>query len=211
MDSNLINYLEDVGMPTANLMLIQIFLNSVIFTPGAQCAMTDIENFYLMTPLKWPEFAKIKHTDIPAEMIKEYNLHDKASPDRWVYIKVIDGMYGLPQAGSLGHVFLEDHLNKEEYFQGKMVPGFWKYSTWLMQFTLVVDDFVIKFISNKDLDHLNTMLEKNCNVTLDKDSKEYVKTQLDWDYKRGEVHLLMKSYLDKGLHQFAPWCHAEAI
>ncbi len=49
---NLINYPEDVGTPTANLLLIKIFLNSVISTRGAKFAGADLANFYLMTPLK---------------------------------------------------------------------------------------------------------------------------------------------------------------
>ena len=99
MGGNLINYPEDVGTPTANLLLIKIFLNSVISTRGAKFAGADLANFYLMTPLKRPEYAKIKLSDIPEEVIKEYNLHQYATPDRWVYIKVSRGMYGLPQAG----------------------------------------------------------------------------------------------------------------
>ncbi len=52
MGSNLIKYPEDIGTNTAMLLLINIFLNSVISTPGA-CFMTiDLANFYLMTPLK---------------------------------------------------------------------------------------------------------------------------------------------------------------
>jgi hypothetical protein len=95
MGGNLINYPEDVGTPTANLLLIKIFFNSVISTPGAKFANADISNFYLMTPLKQPEYAKIKLSDIPEEVIKEYKLHEKATPDGWIYIKVIRGMYGL--------------------------------------------------------------------------------------------------------------------
>eukprot|EP00804_Cyclotella_cryptica_P002310 CCRYP_004049-RA/>CCRYP_004049-RA protein AED:0.34 eAED:0.37 QI:0/-1/0/1/-1/1/1/0/498 len=52
MGGNLINYPEDVGTPTANLLLIKIFLNSVISTDSARFANADISNFYLMTPLK---------------------------------------------------------------------------------------------------------------------------------------------------------------
>jgi hypothetical protein len=38
MGSKLINYPDDVGTPTANLLLIKIFLNSVILTKGAKFA-----------------------------------------------------------------------------------------------------------------------------------------------------------------------------
>ena len=57
MGGNYINYLNDIDMPTANLVLIKIFLNSIISTSGAKFANVDISNFYLMTPLKRPEYA----------------------------------------------------------------------------------------------------------------------------------------------------------
>jgi hypothetical protein len=71
MGGNLINYPEDVGTPTANLLLIKILLNSVILTRGAKFAGADLANFYLTTPLKRPEYAKIKLSDLPEEVIKE--------------------------------------------------------------------------------------------------------------------------------------------
>jgi hypothetical protein len=71
MGGNHINYPDDVGTPTANLLLIKIFVNSVISTKGAKFANADLANLYLMTPLKWPEYAKIKLTNIPKEVIKE--------------------------------------------------------------------------------------------------------------------------------------------
>ena len=202
MGGNLINYPEDVGTPTANLLLIKIFFNSVISTPGAKFATADISNFYLMTPLKRPEYAKIKLSDIPEEVIKEYKLNEKTTPDGWIYIKVIRGMYGLPQAGSLGHDLLETRLNKEGYFQSQIFPGFWKHKTKPIQFVLVVDDFGIKWIQEKDLDHLIKSLEKYYDVTVDREGKEYVKIELDWDYKKRQVHLSMAPYLQKALRQF---------
>eukprot|EP00972_Heterocapsa_arctica_P041650 6140471-Heterocapsa_arctica.AAC.1 len=60
MGGNLINYPDDVGTPTANLLLIKIFLNSVISTKGARFAGADIANFYLMTPLTRPEYVNIR-------------------------------------------------------------------------------------------------------------------------------------------------------
>eukprot|EP00804_Cyclotella_cryptica_P004359 CCRYP_017999-RA/>CCRYP_017999-RA protein AED:0.23 eAED:0.24 QI:0/0/0/1/0/0/4/0/900 len=202
MGGNLINYPNDVGTPTANLLLIKILLNSVISTPGAKFATADMSNFYLMTPLKQPEYAKIKLSDIPEEIIDEYNLHAKATPDGWVYIMVVRGMYGLPQAGSLGHDLLEERLNKEGYFQSQIVPGLWKHKTKNIKFVLVVDDFGIKYLKKEDLDHLIKSLEKYYEVTVDLEGKEYVKIKLDWDYNKREVHLSMMPYLQKALRQF---------
>ena len=66
------------------MLLIKIFLNSVISTKGAKFANADLANFYLMTPLKRPEYAKIKLSDIPKEVINEHNLNQYAIPDGWV-------------------------------------------------------------------------------------------------------------------------------
>ena len=51
-------------------------------------ANADLANFYLMSPLKRPEYAKIKLLDIPEEVITEYKLHQFATPDGWVYVQV---------------------------------------------------------------------------------------------------------------------------
>ena len=121
-------------------------MNSVITMPGARFATANISNFYFMTPLKHPEFSKINIRDIQEEFIHQYNLCKKASFDIWVDIKVIRGMYGLPQAGSLGHDLIESRLNKEGYYQSKIVPGLWKHTDKAIMFTLIVNDFRIKYI-----------------------------------------------------------------
>ena len=100
MGGNLINYPDDVGVSTANLLLIKIFLNSVISMKGAKFANADLANFYLMSLLKRPEYAKIKLSDIPEEVIIEYKLNQLATPDGLVYVKVTRAMYGLPQAAT---------------------------------------------------------------------------------------------------------------
>jgi hypothetical protein len=199
---NLINCEDDVGTPTADLLLIKIFFNSVISTPGAKFANADLANFYLMTPLKRPEYARIRLEDLPEEIITEYKLDEIATPDGWVYILITKGMYGLPQSGAIANELLEKRLNAEGYFQSKIVPGFWKHRSRDLQFVLVVDDFGIKYLRDEDLDHLITVLKKHYDVALDKEGKEYVKIELDWDYAQGKVHLSMKPYRDKALRQF---------
>jgi hypothetical protein len=85
LGGNLIHYPDDVGTPTANLLLIKIFLNSIISTDVAKFATADLSNFYLMVPLKRPEYGRVKLTDIPDKIIGEYKLREKATPDGWIY------------------------------------------------------------------------------------------------------------------------------
>jgi hypothetical protein len=94
-----INYPEDVGTPTADMTLVKIFFNSVISTKGAKCVMLDVKDFYLNTPMERYEYMRLKLTDIPEEIIIEYNLREIATEDGYVYCEIRKGMYGLPQAG----------------------------------------------------------------------------------------------------------------
>ena len=116
MGGNFINYHIT---PTVNLVLIKIFFNSVILTPGAKFATEDIPNFYLVRLLKRPGYARIQLSNICNEIIKEYKLHEFTTVDSQIYIKVVKGIYSIPQARSLGHNLLKERFNKQDYFQSK--------------------------------------------------------------------------------------------
>ena len=196
-----INYPDDCRTPTADLQLIKILLNSVISTPGARFANADLSNFYYNHELKRPEFARVKLSDVPTEIIDEYKLCEKVTPDGWIYIKCVKTVPGLPHSGSVRHDALEARLNKEGYFKSKIVPALWKHQTRNIQFVLVVDDFGIKYLRKEDSDHLIETLRKYYDVKVDLDGKECVKIELDWDYANGKVHLSMAPYLRKALRQ----------
>ena len=74
----------------------------------------DVSNFYLNTPMDRFEYVKLRLTDIPDEVIREYRLHEtgKVTSDGYIYVEVRKGMYGLPQAGILAQELLEKRLNK---------------------------------------------------------------------------------------------------
>ena len=74
MGGDRINYPDNCGTPTADMTLFKILVNSIISTPNAKCLIMDIKDFYLRTPMKRPEYMRLKLTDIPDEVIKHYNL-----------------------------------------------------------------------------------------------------------------------------------------
>jgi hypothetical protein len=130
------------------MLLAKILFNSVISTPGgrARFMTMDISNFYLMTPLLRPEYIRIRLTDLPDKIINEYKLKEKTTAKRFIYLKVVKGMYRIPQAGLLANELLEKRLNKHGYYQSKLVPGLWKHKTRPIQFTLVVDHFGVNVL-----------------------------------------------------------------
>jgi hypothetical protein len=110
-----INYPEDVGTPTADMLVFKCLINSVVSTKGAKCLMLDIKDFYLNTPMKRYEYMHLKMTDIPDEIIKEYKLDQKVTTDGYIYTEIQKGVYGLPQAGIIAQELLADRLEKHGY------------------------------------------------------------------------------------------------
>ena len=94
--------LYDVNMPTADFLTIKMLWNSVLSTPGSQYMTLDISNFYLGTPMARPEYMRLPLKLIPQAIFYKYNLNDIADNGR-VYLKIVKGMYGLPQSGKLAH------------------------------------------------------------------------------------------------------------
>jgi hypothetical protein len=111
-------------------------------------------------------------------------------------------MYGLPQAGIIAQQLLEKRLAKVGYHQSKIVPGLWKHETKDIFFTLVVDDFAIKYTKQEDAQHLINAIQKDYNIMIDWDATKYIGLTIEWDYANHKVHLHMPGYLDKALLRF---------
>eukprot|EP00970_Alexandrium_tamarense_P007123 scaffold1237_cov194-Alexandrium_tamarense.AAC.1 len=88
---NLIDYPWEVATPTADLTTAKLLFNSVISTPGAIFVVLDCKNFYLQTPMKRPEFMRLKLSLIPEEIIDKYKLKDKVDDRGWIYVRIEQG------------------------------------------------------------------------------------------------------------------------
>ena len=111
-------------MPTADLLILKLLLNSVISTHNAKSMMMDIKNFYLNIPLKRYEYFQLNLKGIPKDVTAQYALKDKAIDDGWVYVEILKEMYGLPQAGLLVHKLMEQQLSKTDICKADLPQGF---------------------------------------------------------------------------------------
>ena len=68
--------------------------------------MVDIKDFYLNTPMERYEYMKLKLSDIPDEIKREYKTNELVSSDEYVYCEIRKGMYGFPQAGIIAQELL---------------------------------------------------------------------------------------------------------
>ncbi len=133
------------------------------------------------------------------DIIQEYNLRNKVDATGNVHCEVQRGMYGLPQAGIIAQELLEERLLKAGYRQSKVTPGYWKHDLQPISFTLVMDNFGIKYINKIDVNHLIQTLQQDYEIEEDWEGTRYLSITLDWDYKKREVHLSMPGTLNEHL------------
>ena len=107
--------------------------------------------------------------NMPEDVMEHYNLHDKATPNGYVYCEIQKGMYGPPQAGIITQQLLEERLGKHVYHQSKTNPGLWKHDTRPINFLLVVDDFGVKYVGKQNAHHLIDTVRR------------YYKCSCNWD------------------------------
>jgi hypothetical protein len=83
-------------------------------------------------------------------------------------------MYGHPVAGRIANADLVAHLAAHGYNQDPNIPCLFTHSTNRVSFTLVVDDFGIKYTGKASLDDLIRVLELKYVITVDLTGQKYV-------------------------------------
>jgi hypothetical protein len=180
---------------------IKIHQNSVLSTPGARYTTTDAGNMYLCSQLREPQFVRFRLREIPTSIQERYELHKIVDYTGFVYAKIKGAWYGLKESGRIANEDLVDHLIKHGYHESAFTVGLFKHETRDISFTLVVDDFGIKWRNKDDLDHLITSLEKKYNMKTDMDAKQYVGINLKWDYQQHTLTCSMDDYIDTALQE----------
>jgi hypothetical protein len=161
-----LDYSGDVATSTADITTFKILINSTLSTEDAAMMMMDIKKYYLGTPLPRFEYMKMLLSRFPEEIVQKYNLNTLAV-DGWVYIEIRKGMYGLKQAGLLANQLLETRLAQFGYYPARHTPGLWLHHTRPIAFTLVMDEFAVKYVGNQHAEHLRNALLKTYELTTD--------------------------------------------
>jgi hypothetical protein len=163
---NLINYPGELTTKTADLTTSKLMWNSVLSTKGAKYMCLDIKNFYLTAPLDRFEYMKMPISLFPSWTREQYNL-DTHAKNGFVYLEMRRAVWGLPQAGILANKVLRKRLLPHGYYKCTHTPGLWRHLTRLISFTLVVDDFGVKYVGKEHVQHLITCLKEKYKLTED--------------------------------------------
>jgi hypothetical protein len=126
----------------------------MISTPRARFFTMDIKNFYLCMPMTRYEYMQLKLSDMPEDVIAHYHLLNIMTPNGYFYCKICQGMYGLLQAGIIAQELLEKRLKAHGYNHSKTMPGLWTHKWHPITFSLIVDNFGVKYIGEEHAQHL---------------------------------------------------------
>jgi hypothetical protein len=181
--------------------MFKILINSTLSTEDAAMIMMDIKNYYIGTPLSRFEYMKMWLSRFPEEIIQKYNLNALAV-NGWFYIEIRKGMYGLNQAGLLANQLLQTRLAPFGYYPARHTPGLWLHKTRPISFTLVVDDFAVKYVGNQHAEHLRNALLQTFELTTDWTATVYSGMTLKWDYKNRTCDISMPGYILNVLSKF---------
>ena len=104
----------------------------------------------------------------PIWIIKQYDLNTHAL-NGFVHLEMRRAVWGLPQAGILANKRLQRKLEPHGYHECVNTPGLWYHESQPTSFTLVVDDFGVKYVGKEHADHLIKSIKKT-----------YTKLTKDW-------------------------------
>eukprot|EP00804_Cyclotella_cryptica_P009771 CCRYP_013223-RB/>CCRYP_013223-RB protein AED:0.40 eAED:0.40 QI:0/0/0/1/0/0/3/0/850 len=195
------DYPGELTTRTADLTTSKILWNSVLSTEGAEFMGIDIKSFYLTTALDRYEYMKMPIDVFPEHTIQQYDLH-KHVKNGFVYLEIRRCVYGLPMAGALANKLLRSLLAPHGYYEVAHTPGLWHHVTRPISFTLVVDDFGVKYEGQEHAQHLLDTLKKYYKLAEDWKGDLYCGITLDWDYENRTLDISLPGYIKKVLQWF---------
>jgi hypothetical protein len=135
------------------------------------------------------------------EIVDKYNL-EALSVDGWVFIEIRKVMYGLKQPGLLANQLLQTRLAPFGHYPARHTPGLWLHKTRPIAFSLIVDDFAVKYVGKQHDDHLRDALLQIYELTTDWEAKVYSDMSLKWDYRTRTCCISMHGYVSNVLSKF---------
>ena len=185
---------------TAELPAVKIFLSAIV-SEDAKAATADISDFYLNSRLPASEYMRVHRSQIPDAVVSKYGL-EKLFHNDYVYCRVGQTIYGLPQAGKLAQDRLVAHLASKGFNLAPHTPCLFLHNTRKISFLLYVDDFLIKYHRDEDLDFLFATLRELYSIKTDREAKKFIGISLKFDRTQRSVTLSIPGYVKSLVEKF---------
>jgi hypothetical protein len=198
-----IEYPGDKSTRNAGLTTAKILINSVISTKGARFLVVDIKNFYLNTPP--PNKIRIHgHQSIisPTGHNRRIQTTGVGTWRPRLHISSERGVW--PPASGHPHEQIITTTISFRWLSPYQTHthGLWKHETRPVWFSLVVNDFGIKYIGRDNTEHLMASIKRNYHISSDWTGSAYWGLKPDLDYINGTVDLSMPGYMKAALHKY---------
>jgi hypothetical protein len=193
---NLINYKEELSIRTADINTAKLHWNSVISTDEALYTCLNIGNFYLTAALEYFEYMQILLASFPIWIVEQYDLK-KHVLNEFVHLEMRRAIWGLPQAGILANKQLRRKSAPFGYYECINTPGLWYHISRPISFTLVVDDFGVKYVGQEHSDHLIASISEH----IQKIHRGLDRLPLLQDHAGLGLRWQNSRYINAGVHQ----------
>jgi hypothetical protein len=107
--------------------------------------------------------------------------------------------FAFNQAGILANQSLQTGLAPFGYYPARHTPGLWIHKTRPISFTLVVDDFAVKYVGKQHAEHLPNALLRTYELATDWTTTVYSGRTLKWDYNTRTCDISMPGYISNVL------------
>ncbi len=161
----------------------------------------DLKNFYPTAKLEFYKYMTIPLAYFPLWIVDQYNLNLYALNGK-VHLELRWAVWGLPKAGILANKQLGRKLAPIGYKEHSNTPGLWYHKTRPILFTLVVNDFGVKYVNKSDVEHLLDSLQATYKLTADWEGDLYCGITLGWNCDKGYVDISMPGYIKKKLQKY---------
>jgi hypothetical protein len=111
-------------------------------------------------------------------------------------------MHGLKKSCLLANQLLQKPLAPFGYYPVRHTPGLWLHKTRQISFSLIVDDFAVKYVGEQHADHLRNALLQSYEITTVWEAKVNSGMSLKWDYKNRTCGISMRGYVSNVLSKF---------
>ncbi len=133
-----------------------------------------------MATLDHYEYMKMLISLFPPWIVTQYDLLNKVIGS-YIHLQMCKVVWGRPQAGIFANKLLWKRLAPHSYYECKNTPGLWKHMLQPISFTLVVDNFGVKYERKEDIDHLIAVIKTKYKLTEDWPGDLYCGIKSNWD------------------------------
>jgi hypothetical protein len=184
---------------TADMQTVKLLLNATV-SENANLRTLDIKDFYLGSDLEEPEYMWLTRDQVPHDIVQRYGDRIIWSGDKTL-VRITKGLYGLPQAGRLAHEKLTKLLARHGYLPTQ-TPCLFEHQSNGVTFTLVVDDFLVKYQDIAAFNHLCDSIRTEYNFEVDTNASKYIGMTIKYDKTARTITLSMPGYVNAALRRF---------